>query len=98
MTQQTHAQSTQPELTSSVPSFQSLLAIGAMLAALAVVTFACLQSDEGAVRVHSILQGAEVILLTWSAGIIASALQRVSLASDRIALRFGRSARDAAFT
>ena len=57
-----------------VPAFQSLLAIGAMLATLAVVAYACLHTADGAERVHLVMTGAKAILVTWGAGFIASGL------------------------
>ena len=72
-----------------IPAFQSLLAVGAMLSALVVVAYACLQSDDSVVRVRLILQGAEVILLTWAAGIVASAVHLVSVASEVAAHKIG---------
>ena len=65
-----------------VPAFQSLLAIGAMLATLAVVCYASVHSDDSAVRVAIVLQGAKVILLTWIAGFIASAVHHLSLIGE----------------
>jgi len=62
--------------------FQALLSWGAMLATLIVIAYACLLSPEGAVRVHIILQGAEVILISWVAGILAGTLHSLGLAGE----------------
>ena len=96
MTQRTNSQLTLSATQQPAPTFQSLLAIGAMLAALAVVAYSCLQSDDSVVRVHSILQGAEVILLTGTAGLAASALHWISLVGETLARKTGiASERDA---
>ncbi len=50
-----------------------------MLATLAVVAYACLLSDDSAMRVRVILQGAEVILLAWAAAFLASARRRTAM-------------------
>jgi len=63
-------------------SFAGILAWGGMLATLLVVTYACLLSPEGAVRVRMILQGAEVILLTLAAGAIAGTLHFLAHANE----------------
>ena len=65
-----------------VPAFQSLLAIGAMLATFAVVTYACLHTDDSTLRVALLLKGAEAILVTWAAGILASALHLQATAGE----------------
>jgi len=62
---------------SAAPSFQSLMAIGAMLATAAVVAFACLLSDDSPVRARFVLAGLEVVLLTWVAGFVASLVHAV---------------------
>jgi hypothetical protein len=83
---QTNAQSSLSVSHHPVPAFQALLAIGAMLAMLAVVPYACLQFDDSAARAHLIVQGAEVILATWIAGLAVSALHLMSVvAGDAIA-------------
>ena len=56
----------------SALNFRALLALGAMLASLAVVAFACLGSGDSLVQARLIRQGTELILLVWSAGLIAS--------------------------
>jgi len=53
-----------------------------MFATLLVVTYAYLASPESAVRVQIVLQGAEVILLTLAAGIVAGTLHAISVASE----------------
>ena len=63
-------------------SFPGILACGAMLATLVVIGYACLYSPEGAVRVRMILQGAEVILITLSAGTLAGVLHATALALE----------------
>jgi hypothetical protein len=83
MSQQTNC-SAVPASHHPVPAFQALLAVGAMLATLAVVTYACLLSNDSATRVHVILQGGEVILLTWAAGMVASALHLIGVAGEAI--------------
>lgn len=76
MNEQTNSLSTAPH-DQTLPAFLAMLSAGAMLATFAVVTYACTQSGASAVRAHVILQGFEVILLTWAAGFLASALHRV---------------------
>ena len=63
-------------------SFPWILAAGTMIATLLVVAYAYLASAEGTVRVHIVLQGAEVILLTLVAGIIAGAVHALGVASE----------------
>jgi len=58
-------------------AFQALLAIGAMLATVAVVTSACLLSDDSSVRARIVVQGLEIVVLTWVAGFITSALDAI---------------------
>jgi hypothetical protein len=65
-----------------VPAFQSLLALGAMLAALAVVAYAFLSGDDSAMRARLVLQGAGVILMVWLAGLIASGLHLLATADE----------------
>ena len=89
MAEQTNTRSTLVLAHHPVPNFSGLLAIGAMLATLAVVAYACLQSDDSSLRVRLILQGADVVLLTWAAGLVASALQWISLAGDSISRKLG---------
>lgn len=62
--------------------FPVLLSWGAMLATLVIIAYACLLSPEAVVRVRIILQGAEVILISWVAGILAGVLHDLSLASE----------------
>lgn len=62
--------------------FQVLLPWAAMLATLVVIAYAYLLSPEGAVRVPIILQGAEVILISWVAGILANAVHCLGLAGE----------------
>lgn len=92
MSQQTKSQPSPLALSLPVPSFESLLAIGAMLATLVLVAYDCIQSDDSAVRVRLIMQDAEVILVTCAAGFIASAVHRISVARDTIAQKIGFSA------
>src|SRR5450631_458863 len=68
------------------PVFQELLAVGAMLATLTVVALACLLSDDSAVRARVALQGEELVLLTWAAGFVASALHAL-ITAQRTAAR-----------
>jgi len=91
MTTRTQAISTSAQ--QPVPAFLSMLAIGAMLATLAVVAYACLHSDDAAVRVALLLKGAEAILVTWAAGILASVLNAKAIAGESAAqaLRFARA-------
>jgi len=63
-------------------SYNLSLAIGAMLATLAVVVYADSAATLSADRVHIILQGAQMILLTVAAGIIAGAFHAVSTAGE----------------
>lgn len=63
-------------------SYNLGLAIGAMLATLAVVAYADLASSLPTDRVHIILQGAQMILLTVSAGVIAGALHVLGTAGE----------------
>ena len=70
-----------------LPAFQSLMALGAMLATLAVVAYAVLSTDVSARQVQLILQGAGVILLVWFAGFLASALHLAALAADTLTMR-----------
>lgn len=63
-------------------SYNLALAIGAMLATLAVVTYADLATAIATERVHIILQGAQMILLTVSSGIIAGALHVLATAGE----------------
>jgi len=62
--------------------FPVLLSWGAMLATFVVIAYACLLSPDAVVRVRIILQGAEVILLTWVAGNLAGALHSLGLAGE----------------
>jgi len=71
-----------PFLTRAGLSYNLSLAIGAMLATLAVVVYADSASTLSAERVHIILQGAQMILLTTAAGIIAGVLHVLSTAGD----------------
>lgn len=66
-----------------VPAFQSLLAIGAMLSTLAVISYACLSSDDSALRARIILEGLQVTLLTWAAGALASIVHLAGVAAER---------------
>jgi len=63
-----------------------------VLATLAVVAYACLLSNDSAMRVRVILQGAEVILLTWAAGFIASARRRTAMGDVVSCIRWMPSA------
>jgi len=56
-------------------NFRGLLAVGAMLASLAVVAFACLSSSDSLLQARIIRQGTELILLVWCAGLIASVVR-----------------------
>ncbi len=62
--------------------FPVLLSWGAMLATLVLIAYACLLSPESVLRVRIILQGTEVILITWVAGILAGALHSLGLAAE----------------
>lgn len=64
-------------------SFAGILAWGAMIATLCVLVYACLLSPEALVRVRVILQGAQVIVLTLAAGVLAGALHSASLAAEQ---------------
>ena len=59
--------------------FLARLAVGATLAALAVVAFAGVITDESAVRVKLIIMGFELIMLAWVAGFIASSFYRTGI-------------------
>jgi hypothetical protein len=63
-------------------SFPAALAIGAMLAVLLVVAYAAFASPASAVRAQIVLQGAEIILLTLCAGIIAGAVHGIGTYSE----------------
>jgi hypothetical protein len=64
-------------------SFPVNLAIGAMLASLLIVAYAALASAESAERAQVILQGAQIILLTLSAGVIATVVHGLGLAAEQ---------------
>jgi len=64
-------------------SFAAILAWGAMIATLSVLAYACLLSAEAPVRVHMILQGAEVIVLTLGAGLLAGLLHAAGLGLEK---------------
>jgi hypothetical protein len=49
------------------------LAMGMMVATLAVVVFACLQSDVSSVRAQTILEGFADLLLVGTGGVLAGA-------------------------
>jgi len=66
-------------------SYNLSLAIGTMLAALAVVVYADFASTLAGERVHIILQGAQMILLTVASGIIAGVLHALSTAGESAA-------------
>jgi hypothetical protein len=53
-----------------------------MVATLLVVAYAAAASELGAVRAHIVLQGAEIILLTVAAGVIAGALHLVGTSGN----------------
>lgn len=73
------------------------LAMGVMLAVPTVVTFACLRSDDGALRAALILQGFADILVVAAAAVVADiALRIVARAGGRGALRRPGSHRDPA--
>ena len=65
-------------------SYNLALAIGAMLATLAVVAYADLATTIATERVHVILQGAQMILLTVSSGLIAGALHVLATAGEAV--------------
>jgi len=62
--------------------FPVLLSWGAMLATLVVIAYACLLSPESVVQARIILQGVEVIFITWVAGILAGAVHSLGLAGE----------------
>ena len=63
-------------------SFPGILAWGAMIATLLVIAYAGVLSPEASVRVHVILQGFQVIVLTLVAGLIAAAVHSLGLAAE----------------
>jgi len=93
MTQQRNP-SLYPDPHHPLPAFQSLLAIGAMMSTFAVIAYACLTSDAGAVRTHVILQGAEVTLLTWAAGAVSSLVHLIGVARERADAQAARMLKD----
>lgn len=69
-------------------SYNLALAIGAMLATLAVVVYADLATTIATERVHIILQGAQMILLTVASGLIAGAVHVFATAGDAAPRKF----------
>jgi len=63
-------------------SYNLSMAMGAMLATLAVVVYADCASTLAAERVHVILEGMQIILLTVAAGVIAGGLHVLSTAGE----------------
>jgi len=53
------------------------LGAGVMLATLGVVAFACMESSDSAVRVHTILDGIGDIFLVWIGACLAYAVDAV---------------------
>jgi hypothetical protein len=72
-------------------SYHLSLAIGAMFASLLVVAYAAGASDEGAVRAHIVLQGAQMIALTVASGVIAGLVHLVSTAGGAALAAFSGS-------
>jgi len=60
-------------------SFAGILCWGAMLATLLIIAYAYLASPEALVRAHIILQGAEVLLISLGAGVIAGSVHQLAL-------------------
>lgn len=59
-------------------SYNLGMAVGAMLATMAVVAYADFASEFAVERVHIILEGAQIILLTVAAGVMAGTLHLLS--------------------
>jgi len=51
---------------------RALLPLGAMLASLAVVAYACLVTDDSLIQARIIREGMSLIVLVWVAGLLAS--------------------------
>lgn len=63
-------------------SYNLGMAIGAMLATLAVVAYADFASAFAVERVHIILEGVQITLLTVAAGVIAGTLHMLSTVDE----------------